>query len=256
MLRAARQFCSDESLPGRECAEIPRFFARCRDRYLESLLLNGSANVREQLRYPPTCRRIRPRSGWSRRTATPERCGSCPRSSKPVRRCPGRSISGRRSSGSWRFSADHHGAIRSTVVLLNDQTGDVQVEASAGAIQPGKRVRYRLGEGITGRVVESGKPIVVPRVSREPMFLNRAAERPELPQQELSYVSAPITLEGTDCGRGRNRPAVQSRPRLSPDGEVSRRGRVDDRAGGEGPPTDRSGPAAAASTRTPICGRS
>jgi Nif-specific regulatory protein len=95
---------------------------------------------------------------------------------------------------------DHHGAIRSTVVLLNDQTGDVQVEASAGAIQPGKRVRYRLGEGITGRVVESGKPIVVPRVSREPMFLHRAAERPELPQQELSYVSAPITLEGRTVG--------------------------------------------------------
>ncbi len=95
---------------------------------------------------------------------------------------------------------DHHGAIRSTVVLLNDQTGDVQVEASAGAIQPGKRVRYRLGEGITGRVVESGKPIVVPRVSREPMFLHRAAERPELPQQELSYISAPITLEGRTVG--------------------------------------------------------
>jgi Nif-specific regulatory protein len=95
---------------------------------------------------------------------------------------------------------DHHGAIRSTVVLLNDQTGDVEVEASAGAIQPGKRVRYRLGEGITGRVVESGKPIVVPRVSREPMFLHRAAERPELPQQELSYVSAPITLEGRTVG--------------------------------------------------------
>jgi Nif-specific regulatory protein len=95
---------------------------------------------------------------------------------------------------------DHHGAIRSTVVLMNEQTGDVQVEASAGAIQPGKRVRYRLGEGITGRVVESGKPIVVPRVSREPMFLHRAAERPELPQQELSYVSAPITLEGRTVG--------------------------------------------------------
>jgi Nif-specific regulatory protein len=94
----------------------------------------------------------------------------------------------------------HHGAIRSTVVLLNEQTGEVELEASAGAIQPGKRVRYRVGEGITGRVVESGKPIVVPRVSREPTFLHRAAERPELPDQEISYVSAPITLEGKTVG--------------------------------------------------------
>src|SRR5687767_1986249 len=74
----------------------------------------------------------------------------------------------------------HHGAIRSTVVLLNDETGEVELEAAAGAVATGKRVRYRLGEGITGQVVATGKPIVVPRVSREPTFLHRAAERPEL----------------------------------------------------------------------------
>jgi Nif-specific regulatory protein len=94
----------------------------------------------------------------------------------------------------------HHGAIRGTVVLLNEQTGDVELEASSGDVTPGKHVRYRLGEGITGRVVETGTPIVVPRVSREPKFLNRAAERPELPEQELSYVSAPVTLEGKTVG--------------------------------------------------------
>src|SRR5712691_9254749 len=59
----------------------------------------------------------------------------------------------------------HHGAIRSTVVLLNEQTGEVELEASAGAVKQGKRVRYALGEGITGKVVQSGKPMVVPRVS-------------------------------------------------------------------------------------------
>src|ERR1700733_15094356 len=51
----------------------------------------------------------------------------------------------------------HHGAVRSTVVLLNEQTGDVELQASAGAIAPGQRVRYALGEGITGQVVQSGK---------------------------------------------------------------------------------------------------
>ena len=94
----------------------------------------------------------------------------------------------------------HHGAIRSTVVLLDDQTGDVRVEASAGAISPGKGVRYQIGEGITGEVVRTGKPIVVPRVSREPRFLHRAAKRPELAQQELTYISAPIVLNGRTVG--------------------------------------------------------
>src|SRR5436190_10967807 len=45
----------------------------------------------------------------------------------------------------------HHGAIRSTVVLLNQKTGDVELEAAAGAITA-KRVRYRAGQGITGKV--------------------------------------------------------------------------------------------------------
>jgi len=94
----------------------------------------------------------------------------------------------------------HHGAIRSTVVLMNDETGDVELEAWAGDVSPRKRVRYRIGEGITGQVLATGRPIVVPRVSREPKFLNRAAERPELRERELSYVSTPVALDGKTIG--------------------------------------------------------
>jgi hypothetical protein len=32
-------------------------------------------------------------------------------------------------------------------------------------------ISFKVGEGITGQVVQSGKPIVVPRVSKEPEFL-------------------------------------------------------------------------------------
>ena len=94
----------------------------------------------------------------------------------------------------------HHGAVRSTVVLIDEQSGDVQVEAASGAVTRARRVRYQVGEGITGEVMATGKPIVVPRVSREPRFLNRAADRPELPPQELTYISAPISLEGHTVG--------------------------------------------------------
>jgi len=94
----------------------------------------------------------------------------------------------------------HHGAVRSLVVLLDEETRDLQVEAADGLTKQGTKVRYQLGEGITGRVVQSGRPIVVPRVSREPMFLSRAAERPELPQQELSYLCVPIILNRKAVG--------------------------------------------------------
>src|SRR4051812_46617788 len=95
---------------------------------------------------------------------------------------------------------DHHGAVRSTVVLLDERTGDVAVEASAGAIEIDKPIRYRVGEGITGEVVQRGTPMVVPQVSREPRFLHRAAARPELARQELTYICVPIQLDGQTVG--------------------------------------------------------
>src|SRR4249920_3121884 len=67
--------------------------------------------------------------------------------------------------------AKHHGTVRSLVVLLRENN-ELHVEASDGLDAPSHSVRYRVGEGIIGRVVESSRPIVVPRVSQEPAFLN------------------------------------------------------------------------------------
>ena len=79
----------------------------------------------------------------------------------------------------------HHGAVRGMLTLLRD--GELHVEATEGFDDRARAVRYRVGEGITGKVVESGKPIVVPRVSREPALLNRAARRGDAAKQELSF---------------------------------------------------------------------
>ena len=48
----------------------------------------------------------------------------------------------------------HHGAIRSTVLLLNENTQDIELSASVGISKSGRWGRYRSGEGITGRVIE------------------------------------------------------------------------------------------------------
>ncbi len=85
-----------------------------------------------------------------------------------------------------------HGMFRSAVTLMHEDS-DLHIEASNGISVEGQRAQYRLGEGITGRVVESGKPIVVPQVSREPMLLNRAAQRKGL-KEELSFICVPILV--------------------------------------------------------------
>jgi Nif-specific regulatory protein len=93
----------------------------------------------------------------------------------------------------------HHNMIRSAVTLLHEDSDEIRIEAANG-ITDGLRARYKLGEGITGRVVESGKHIVVPQVSREPLFLNRAAERKELGKQELTFICVPIILNRKPVG--------------------------------------------------------
>jgi Nif-specific regulatory protein len=95
--------------------------------------------------------------------------------------------------------AKHHGTVRSMVTLLHEN-GELHVEASDGLDAPAHAVRYRVGEGIIGKVVESGKPIVVPRVSKEPTFLNRASKRSELTKEELSFVCVPILLNRRAVG--------------------------------------------------------
>jgi Nif-specific regulatory protein len=83
-----------------------------------------------------------------------------------------------------------HGMFRSTIMLLRDS--ELHIEASNGITPEGQRANYRLGEGINGRVAESGKAIVVPQASQEPLLLNRAAQRKGL-RQELTYICVPIT---------------------------------------------------------------
>jgi Nif-specific regulatory protein len=110
----------------------------------------------------------------------------------------------------------HHDAVRGAVVLRNEHSGDVELEAAAGAVQAGRRIRFQPGEGIIGQVIQTGKPVVVPRVSREPKFVPRLSDRPELSQQELSYVSTPIALEGRTVG------AVSIDLRFKPDRDYHR----------------------------------
>jgi Nif-specific regulatory protein len=94
----------------------------------------------------------------------------------------------------------HHEVIRGAVTLLNEESKDLSIAASIGINTEGQRARYRLGEGITGRVVESGKPVVVPQISREPLFLHRAVQRKELQGPELSFICVPIVLNKMAVG--------------------------------------------------------
>ncbi|MGH7497314.1 MAG: sigma 54-interacting transcriptional regulator, partial [Gemmatimonadales bacterium] len=76
------------------------------------------------------------------------------------------------------------GAVRGAVTLLEEASGMLVVEAGFGYPKSTGRVRYRLGEGITGKVAESKGPAIVPPVSGE----------------EATFVCVPILLDGAAAG--------------------------------------------------------
>ena len=91
------------------------------------------------------------------------------------------------------------GAVRGAVALLEEDSGLLAVEASLGYPAGRSRVRYRMGEGVTGAVAESGAPAVVPKVSGEPRFLHRAADRAQR-TEETTFLCVPIVLDGATAG--------------------------------------------------------
>jgi Nif-specific regulatory protein len=92
----------------------------------------------------------------------------------------------------------HHGVVRGMVTLLRE--GELHVEAIEGFDDRARAISYKVGEGITGQVVQSGKPIVVPRISKEPEFLNRMPRRADLARNELSFICVPIIVQRTTAG--------------------------------------------------------
>ncbi len=67
---------------------------------------------------------------------------------------------------------------RGSVFLLDDSTNELRIVAAHGLTKEQiERGKYRIGEGIVGRVLEKGSPMVIPNVGKEPLFLNKTGSR-------------------------------------------------------------------------------
>ncbi|MFN2368783.1 MAG: GAF domain-containing protein, partial [Desulfurivibrionaceae bacterium] len=80
-----------------------------------------------------------------------------------------------------------------TVTIVNPRTGQSEIEVAHGmSAEARKRGVYRMGEGITGRVIAAGEPIIVPRISEEPLFVNLTKVRGDIVSRNLSFLCVPI----------------------------------------------------------------
>ncbi|MDR3480016.1 MAG: sigma 54-interacting transcriptional regulator [Burkholderiaceae bacterium] len=86
----------------------------------------------------------------------------------------------------------HMKVLRGMISLFDAGTGKIFIHDSFGLTdEEAARGIYYLGEGITGKVVESGEAFVAPRISDEPAFLNRTKSfKPG--DARLSFICVPI----------------------------------------------------------------
>jgi Nif-specific regulatory protein len=90
------------------------------------------------------------------------------------------------------------GMNRGTLRLFNPSTHEINTEIAYGVPEEAKRRgKYKLGEGVTGKVIEEGEPAIIPQISEDPLFLNKTRSRGDIRRKNISFICVPIKL-GTE----------------------------------------------------------
>jgi Nif-specific regulatory protein len=101
--------------------------------------------------------------------------------------------------GVMRVLAEYLDMKRGTVSLRSNN--EVSILAAHGMSEEEvKRGRYRLGEGIIGRVAKLGTPIVIPNIGDEPLFLNKTGAREMIRKENIAFLCVPIKFKNEVLG--------------------------------------------------------
>lgn len=88
---------------------------------------------------------------------------------------------------------------RGCVFLLDPVSQELRIVAAHGLTRENiEKGKYRIGEGIVGRVLEKRRPMVIPNIGKEPLFLNKTGSRPE--KEGISFLCVPIEFKNEVLG--------------------------------------------------------
>jgi Nif-specific regulatory protein len=93
------------------------------------------------------------------------------------------------------------GMMRGTITLFDPMTETVGIEYAHGLSEEKKqKVSYKIGEGITGTVVQTGEPVVVPRIDQDSRFLDKTGSRKGTQERKMSFICVPVKLSNNTIG--------------------------------------------------------
>jgi len=87
----------------------------------------------------------------------------------------------------------HMGAERAMITVLDRLTGEIREECSHGlSDEERRRGRYKIGEGIIGRVIDRCEPALIPSIAGEPQFLDRTCSRIHIDTSKVAFLCVPL----------------------------------------------------------------
>ncbi|WP_211169289.1 sigma-54 interaction domain-containing protein [Aromatoleum toluvorans] len=88
------------------------------------------------------------------------------------------------------------GLNRGRLVMRDGTTGGLAIRVAYGLTRAEiRRGRYAPGEGITGRVMQTGETQIVQDIDADPNYLARAVERSTLPHETVSFIALPVRVD-------------------------------------------------------------
>ena len=85
---------------------------------------------------------------------------------------------------------------RASLTLLNRDAQQIVTEEAFGYSETEReRGLYRIGEGVTGRVVKTGEMRIVPKISEAADYLFRKKTRDQFADDEVSFICVPVKMQ-------------------------------------------------------------
>lgn len=87
------------------------------------------------------------------------------------------------------------GILKLMISIVNRKSGDIFITAAHGLTEEEqKRGVYKPGEGITGKVVETGLPHIVKKIADDPFFLDKTGSRSQDDMERIAFVCLPVKV--------------------------------------------------------------